>query len=217
MPDSPFQISRYGTTVNAAPEPWRAPFERDFAISIPNAFAPDHLSDLIARAAQAEFVDDHVVDIGDRAIEARQRIGAAMSLMLHNRGLMDWVEQATGTGPLRALAGRLAETRANGSDALTWHDDREDTNRLLAVVINLSDRPFSGGRFELRRKQTERPHLVFDHDQPGSMLIFAVRPDLEHRVTPVTAGGPRRVYAGWFLARPEHASGTLVSEVLRPG
>ncbi len=215
MQEAPFRIDRFGTTVTGAPEPWRERFNRDLAIGIPEPFAPDHLADLMARAARADFVDDHVINVGDRAIEARQRIGAGLSLMLHDRALMDWVERATGTGPLRALAGQLAETRANGSDELTWHDDLQDPNRLLAVVINLSEQPFSGGSFELRRKQTTQPHLVFDHDRPGSMLIFAVRPDLEHRVTPVTAGGPRRVFAGWFLSRPEHETGSLASEIGR--
>lgn len=215
MQDAPFRIGTWGTVVTGAPEPWREQFERDCAIAISGAFAADHLADLVARAARSKFVDDHVKNIGDRAIEEPQRIGAAISLMLHDRGMMDWIERATGVAPVRALAGRLVETRANGSDALVWHDDREDARRLLAVVINLSSREFAGGRFELRRKQAEQPHLVFDHDQPGSMLIFAVRPELEHRVTPVTAGGPRRVYAGWFLSRPEHETGTLLSEAGR--
>ena len=213
MQEAPFRIDQFGTAICAAPGPWRARFEQDFALRLFGVFLPEQLAKLVDHAARTHFVDDHVKGIGDRAIESPQRIGAALSLMLHDIKLLQWVEQATGVGPLRAVAGRLAETRANGSDALGWHDDREDFNRLLAVVINLSDRQFTGGRFELRRKREEQPHLVFDHDRQGSMLIFAVRPDLEHRVTPLTSGGPRRVFAGWFLSRPEHETGSLASEV----
>jgi 2OG-Fe(II) oxygenase superfamily len=211
MREAPFLIGQNGTSVTGAPAPWRSQFDQDFALRISGAFAPDYLAKLVERAAGARFIEDQVEGIGSRAIEAPQRIGAAISLMLHNQQLLRWIEQATGVGPVRAFAGRLAETRANGNDALAWHDDREDLTRLLAVVINLSDRPFSGGHFELRRKQAQHPHLIFDHDQPGSMLIFAVRPELEHRVTPLLAGGPRRVFAGWYLSRPEHDHGTLVS------
>jgi hypothetical protein len=39
----------------------------------------------------------------------------------------------------------------------------------------------------------------FKHDQPGTALVFEVRPQLEHRVLPLTAGGPRRVFTGWFI------------------
>ena len=70
-------------------------------------------------------------------------------------------------------------------------------------MIDLADRRYQGGRFELRRKGESDPLLVFEHAAPGSLLIFAVRDDLEHRVTPVTGGGPRRVYSGWFLSQPD--------------
>lgn len=48
-----------------------------------------------------------------------------------------------------------------------------------------------------------QPLLAHHHNKPGTVLIFAVRPDLEHRVTPLTSGGPRRVFAGWFLTGEE--------------
>ena len=31
------------------------------------------------------------------------------------------------------------------------------------------------------------------------MLIFRVSSKLEHRVLPLTAGGPRRVFTGWAM------------------
>jgi hypothetical protein len=212
MEVAPFQIGRFGIAITDPAEVWRERFDANGSIAIAGAFAPDHLADLVARAARAPFADEYVDGVGGRAIEVPQRLGAAISLMLHDRNLLRWVEQATGAIPLRAVAGRLVETRANGSDALGWHDDTQDLTRKLAIVINLSDQPFVGGRFELRHKQAEVPHLVFDHDQPGSMLIFAVGAELEHRVTPITSGGPRRVFAGWFLSSPEPRIRTLVSE-----
>jgi len=30
------------------------------------------------------------------------------------------------------------------------------------------------------------------------MTLFRIGPDLHHRVTPVTKGGPRRVFGGWL-------------------
>lgn len=35
----------------------------------------------------------------------------------------------------------------------------------------------------------------------GDALIFKVDHALEHRVTPLTAGGPRIVWAGWFIGQ----------------
>lgn len=211
MQEAPFQIGQFGVSVTGDPAPWRERFKRDCAFSFSGAFAPEYLAKLLERAAQSQFADDFVDQIGWRAIESPQRVGKALSLLLHSAPLLHWLVEATGSAPLRAVAGRLVETRANQKDALGWHDDRDDSTRQLAVVINLSDRPFGGGQFQLRRKGDELPFLTFDHPEPGSMLVFAVRPELEHQVTLVTDGGPRRVYAGWFLTRPEFEDRVLGS------
>ncbi len=205
----PFVIAAQGVRVTGDPAPFAAGFARLPALALPDTFAPDFCAALVARAARASFVEDRVERLGTRAVEAPQRVGAALSLLLHSPALLAWIEAATGAGPLRAVAGRLVEARDNGRDALAWHDDAGDPARRLAVVIDLSERRYAGGRFELRRKGDETPLLAFDHGAAGSMLVFAVRPELEHRLTMVSAGGPRRVYAGWFLTHPEHATGAL--------
>lgn len=212
-PETPFLIGSQGVTILSDPAPWRERFDRLPAIAIPAALEPGFCSRMVERAEQADFVDDDVERIGTRAIESPQRVGKAFSLLLHSQGLLSWLERATGIEPLRAVAGRLVETRANRQDALAWHDDRDDPTRRLAVVINLSSRAFSGGQFQLRRKGETTALLCHDHSHAGSVLIFAVRPELEHRVTTLDQGGPRRVYAGWFLTQPEYSERALGSEI----
>ena len=68
----------------------------------------------------------------------------------------------------------------------------------MALVINLGEQPFAGGEFEMRRKSGELL-LQHQHTAPGSLLIFRVSGKLEHRVVPLTAGGPRRVFTGWAM------------------
>lgn len=200
---SPFRINRMGTEIAADPADWRPGFDRVPALALEDALAPDLLDLLMRQVASASYIDDDVRYIGTRQIESPQRIGGSISLMLGRGELFDWLERATGCGPIKALAGRIAQTRANDQDELVWHDDNDSPDRLLGVVINLSDQPFEGGLFELRRKGESEPLFAYRHVQPGSITLFAVRRDLEHRVLPVTAGGPRRVYAGWMMARPE--------------
>jgi hypothetical protein len=209
MRGDPILITAQGVQVLDDPAVWRARFAEVSALALPAPLDPALLARLLRRAGDATYVDDEVRHIGTRAIEAPQRVGAAISLLLHDTTLCTWLAAVTGSGPLRAVAGRLVETRCNGRDALGWHDDSGDDRRRLAVVIDLADRRYQGGRFELRRKGETAPVVAFDHPAPGSMLVFAVRDDLEHRVTPVISGGPRRVYAGWFLSRPEFAQAAL--------
>jgi len=211
---SPFLIGPQGVTIRSDPGPWRERFTHVPAIAIPAAFESGFCAKMVERAARTRFVADGDIEgIGSRLVESPQLIGRAISLLLHSTELLHWLEDVTGMGPLRAIAGRFAEMRASHGDALDWHDDLHDTTRRLAIIVNLSERPFAGGQFQLRRKGETELLMCHDHPQAGSVLIVAVRPELEHRVTPVSSGGPRRIYAGWFLTQPEHASGALGAEL----
>jgi hypothetical protein len=191
------------TTVRRDPAEFRAQFDTVQALHLEDVLVPDLRRRLVANAAAAAFVDDDVEEIGTREVEAPQRVGGMLSVLLGRPVLYDWLGAATGLAPIRAVSGRLVQTRANDRDELAWHNDLGEDGRVLAVVINLSDLAYEGGRFDLRREGVDP--LLFSQSRQiaGAMTVFAVRPGLEHRVTPLTAGGPRRVYAGWFLARPE--------------
>jgi hypothetical protein len=206
---SPFTIKASETLIHADPALLRTQFEERSSLLFPEAFEPGLLDKLMTRAVAAPFVEDIVKQIGSREIEQPQRVGASISLLLGRFDLLEWLERATGMSPLRAAAGRLVQTRANGSDALDWHDDTIDDRRRLGVVVNLSDQPFTGGAFEMRRKGSPLPFHTVQHDRPGAMMVFAVDSRIEHRVMPVVSGGPRRVYAGWAMTEPEHPGGLV--------
>ena len=211
MPENaaPFCIDAMTTLISADPASYRDKFQKTPAFIFDGVFAPSLLDTLMARAAAGTFVDDDVKNIGTREIEAPQRVGKAISLLLGQPALPNWLQLATGMEPLRAVMGRLVQTRANDRDALQWHDDMGDKKRQIAIVINLSSQAFDGGLFEMRHVGEQSPILSFHHHAPGTMMLFAVRPDLEHRVTPIISGGPRRVYTGWFLNESEHAEDPL--------
>jgi hypothetical protein len=207
--EAPFRIGPRGVSVEAPPDRWRAQFDEVQAVSLNSVFDPGFLARLVERSAQAHFADDPVENVGHRAIEEPQRVGKVLSLLLHSQNLLRWIELATGVEPLKAVAGRIAEIRPNAVDRLNWHDDQQDPKRQLAIIIDLSERAYAGGQFQLRRKGESEPLLTFNHPSPGSVLIFRVGCDLEHCVMPVSSGGPRRVYAGWLLNRPEFEASAL--------
>lgn len=200
---APFTIDAMGTSFHCDPQEWRARFAARPAMLFGNVFAPALLARLMHRADEASFVPEHVERVGSREVETPQRVGASLSLMLGREPLYQWFEQATAAVPIRGVSGRVVRNHANGRDELVWHDDILDGNRRLAAVVSLTDQPYSGGLFEMRRSGEAEPFLAHHHVEPGSMMVFAVRPDLQHRVTPLTRGGPRRVWAGWFLSQPE--------------
>jgi len=194
-----FTIGASSTEVLEDPEPYRTQFSRAHAIVVRGCFEPALLDKLLQRCRETSFSVDDANGLGNREVESPQRVGAALNLLLGRSTLLGWLEAVTGHRPLVRAAGRLVQARANGADHLTWHDDHDLPGRKLGMVISLCEADYDGGIFEMRRKGTVEPLCTYKHETAGSALIFDIDRTLEHRVTPVTAGGPRRVYAGWFM------------------
>ncbi len=206
----PFCIDAMRTDILSDPGPCREAFDRCPALLFENVIAPDLLGMLMRMGSAAKFVPDVVDKVGTREIEETQALGKLLSIVLARAALWEWLEKATGVVPIGGVSGQVAQARPDTRDSLDWHDDRHTAGRQLGVVIHLSDASYGGGYFELRRTGSHEPLACFTGCGPGTMAIFAVRGDLEHRVTQLTSGGPRRVFAGWFLAEPEHPSHGVV-------
>lgn len=200
---SPLQGMRLGTNETVLPDAAvaRRQFERFRGVAFESSLSPAFLQQVLKLCDTGTFISD-VAQPGHREVEAPQRAGRALNLVLSRPPILRWLEEVTGSGPLREIAGRVVQTVPRPGDELRWHDDRPGhdpvDDRRLALVINLGSRPFTGGQFELRPKGGELL-LQHQHTVTGSMLVFRVREDLEHRVLPLTAGGPRRVFTGWAM------------------
>jgi hypothetical protein len=196
---SVFAVGAYRTALLASPEAAAAEFSKHRAIACAGAIEPDLLATLMRFCRDGHFEPDEVAGLGHREVEKPQRAGGTISLALKRVVLIDWIERATGCGPLETVEGRVVRARANNHDQLLWHDDLDDPKRRLAITINLGEHAYEGGLFELREKRTEKLLASHLHLEPGTALIFDVAYDIEHRVLPVTSGGPRCVYTGWFF------------------
>ena len=67
-----------------------------------------------------------------------------------------------------------------------WHYDESRTecsDIKLTVVINLSDKKYEGGQFEMFRNE---PIMVTELNEPGSVIMF--KSPISHRVLPVIKG-----------------------------
>lgn len=197
--DRPISIGPQRTDILAAPEPWRALFDRQHHIAVPDLIDPAFLPALLERCERATYERDDRPDLYNREAEAPQRVGMALNMLMTRAPFLRWVEAATGAPPLVRCEGRLARMHAGGGDVIDWHDDRLPARRL-AVVLNLSNVPYAGGAFQLRRKGETDLIADYRHEHAGTALIFSVDPALEHRVLPLASGGPRRVFSGWFMA-----------------
>lgn len=205
----PIAIGAQRTAILVPPDGPAEDFERQRAIECRELLDPDLLASLLDRCRRGRFVADHVDRLGSREVEAPQRVGAALNIVLSRPPFLRWVEAVTGSHGLDRVEGRVVQTRANGIDALDWHNDTHDDAagaRRLGITVNLSEAAYEGGGFELRTAATREILTRYRHARAGTALIFAIAGDLEHRVLPVASGGPRRVFTGWFVQTAPRSS-----------
>lgn len=191
-----FRIGPARTEILVAPD--ATGFARSRAMACSDGIAPALMALISREMAKAEFVHESLPGLGNRETEESLRVSALLCFALQRGPFLRWMEQATGCETLVEVRGHVAQLRVDEDHRLDWHDDLGEAQRRLAVTINLGTEPYEGGQFELREKATRAPVMAHRHVQPGTVLIFDVAPDLEHRLLPVRSGGPRRVFAGWF-------------------
>ncbi|MES2441763.1 MAG: 2OG-Fe(II) oxygenase [Pseudomonadota bacterium] len=193
----PFVVGPAATELLDSPEAHREEFARTRSLPCHDIFDPGFFKVITGFIDRAAFTQEGVQGLLFRTTETPARAGGAISLALRRPNLLRWVEAVTGCDTLVRVSGRVQQVEASPDTELEWHNDMWEPTRRIGITINLGDQPYEGGEFELRDYKgnmlTEHRHV----DQ-GSALLFDVGRRYEHRVLPVTAGGPRRVYAGWF-------------------
>jgi hypothetical protein len=175
-----------------------ATFASQRGIVLDGLLAPELTAKIGAVWRKAAFVA-RAPSVGTRMIELPPRGGQMMQFLLGRKPLLDWLTRVAATPtPVAGVVGGIAQLRAGEGHALRWHNDA-GADRLLGITVNLGDAPYEGGLFELRERDRDEILLTHDHKVPGSALVFGIEPNLLHRVTPLTAGGPRTVFTGWLV------------------
>ena len=171
-------------------------FENQLALVISNIIDPSCMTKLHNLLAPCEF-DGYEVKRGQKDLA-----GQMITFLLSRPLLYRRLELMTGCGTLDSVFGRITCLTAGSDLKLRWHDDLKINPRhRLAITINLSTDNYTGGIFKLRKKNSNELSFSYQHNVKGDALIFKVDHALEHRVTPLTAGGPRIVWAGWFIGQ----------------
>jgi hypothetical protein len=164
------------------------------------SFVDNQLLQLLAPVwSSASFLPSPVDRVGSRSVETPGHAGAALCLALARPEVLRIMESLLSGPALTGVAGAIAQFAAGAEESLDWHDDLAEPQRRLAIAINLGAMPYSGGAFEFRDLASGAPPFRHAHAIPGEALLFPIGAGLQHRVLPVTGGGPRTVFAGWFL------------------
>ena len=83
----------------------------------------------------------------------------------------------------------------------SWHGD-EGFDRMVAMSVNLSSKPYEGGVLQIRDNNTAGILHEVANTGFGDAILFRIGPGLTHRVTTVEGSLPKTAFAGWFRSRP---------------
>lgn len=195
---SPLSLLAAGVDASRDPRDYAAAFARDRAFAFSGLLEDRFAAKIHAVCERARFVADADPAAEHRTKEESGVAGTAIGVALQRPAFLRWIEQATGCGPLVSAYGTVLRMPADGRSNLWWHDDlRTDPSRRIGVTIYLGGAAYDGALFELRKK-TGNLLIRHRHTTFGSALLFSVAPDVEHRVSPITSGGPRQVFTGWL-------------------
>ena len=199
----PLQIAPGGLVVPPAGEigTLARAFRDVHHVRLPALVHPAILRKLQARLAAAGTWTTlvHPLPGGAKAVElvcTDAIVVGLLTAMFHDAALFSVMRAVTGCDPIRSFHGRIYRMDP-GAHADAWHDDAND-KYLVALSLNLTDRPFAGGELHLRDRASRRVHAEVANTAQGDAVLFRLDPTLEHMVTAVTGGVPKVAWAGWF-------------------
>lgn len=148
-----------------------------------------------SKVVERKLSQNEYGQIGSELASVDPQLHGLIHFFLNNASLLKLIESITNKS-VGHFAGRTYKMLADSDHGLHWHDDLRK-GRQVAMSLNLSNR-YSGGHLELRRKGTKKLLADIHNARPGSLLIFEVNKNLEHRLTPITGKYPKIAVAGWF-------------------
>jgi hypothetical protein len=156
---------------------------------------PSLLQSLCGVARKAAFRQVDLEAYGLRGNDLSPSSALPFCITLARPAFMAWLEAIGGGDRIGHIEGHLVEMKPGNS--LGWHRDAGLGIRRLALVLNLTEQPYQGGEFELRRRAPREPMLTYHAGTTGSLAVFRLGRNLEHQVTQVTSGGPRTTFSAW--------------------
>ncbi len=133
----------------------------------------------------------------------RHPLASLMLVLLNQQDLFRAIQEISGSeAPLRFFRSRVYQMKPGAEHYDAWHDDHEKA-QTVGLSLNLSVEAVEGGGFEIRNANDLQVYRKISGSEFGDAHIFAIGPEFQHRVLPVTGKTARRNCAGWFCTQPD--------------
>jgi hypothetical protein len=186
----------------------RERFERNHHILVPGLVRGRLLDRIRREVDAAEFEVKEHKGIKTELCSRSDRAIALLELLTNDPEFFEAVREITGCDRIGTFLGRVYRMLPGPEHEDAWHGDLIK-GRMVAMSVNLSEAPYSGGVLEIRDEQSKRVLHGIPNTGAGDAVIFRLARGLQHRVTAVEGALPKTAYAGWFVPGPE-------SELLHP-
>jgi hypothetical protein len=177
----------------------RRQFAQQRYLRLPGFFSHDLLATVLRRLSRASFRERIAARVHPPAVDLKlddPDLDGLLHFVLNDPALVGFVADVSSTDAT-GFVGSVYRIAPGLDHRDSWHDDA-DGNRLVALTLNLSEGPFEGGELEMRERGRRQPLWRIANTGPGDALLFAIRPDLEHCIRPMTGTAPKTALAGWF-------------------
>ena len=132
------------------------------------------------------------------AVDTKTHIGVqCLQLRMNDRKLAAFMEEITGTAPLKHFEGRIYRMAPGADHYDTWHDDVTQ-GRRVGMSINLSPSPYRGGTFTIRRLGSDQIIRSMPNQGLGDAIFFRIDDSLQHMVSKMEGTASKTAFAGWF-------------------
>ena len=179
-------------------------FRRNHWIRLGAIFEPAILQRVLAGIDAAAFDERVHEGIGpnrELCLEPSPVVGL-LHVLVNAEALFALVEAVTGCAKIQSFQGRVYRVVPGCGHHDHWHDDMGNEKRLVAMSINLSPVPYSGGTLQIRRKADRESLQEVANIGLGDAIVFRLSRDLQHRISDVDGAHAKTAFAGWFRSDP---------------
>ncbi|MFL5784861.1 MAG: 2OG-Fe(II) oxygenase [Bacteriovoracaceae bacterium] len=131
------------------------------------------------------------------ALAKHSKIYGYISQTLNNPRILHEVMELTGEKDLIGFWGRLYRLEPDGNQRFDWHKDI-DTGKRIAVSINISPKPFTGGELIFRLEGRPESEIKIHNVGEGDAVFFLIDRAYEHKVLPLSGEASKYAITGWF-------------------
>ena len=198
------RLTKFGTTFTGTArdlERLRVTFNQNHYIRLPQLIEPALLNNVLNQVQKAQFEPMVHGHIGTELCLRDSPPVYLLRFLANNYQLFKIVENITECRRIGCFAGRIYRVIPGAGHYDSWHDDLGET-RLVAMSINLSPKPYSGGVLQLRDVSSEQVNEVTNIGI-GDAILFRLAQQLRHRITEVHGEMAKTAFAGWFQSKPD--------------